>query len=402
MERSNSTSSFGVMLDALENRAEQRKKTAIHAFASDTDHKYEIKCIIREISRSGCRIVSNGLDDLPEIIHLLPESFDKPVLGRIVWREKSIAGVQFLFDMEGVDLLINPIRGQNWHGHSSIVEGLAAELLSPKSSFRDRFRFFADRQGKSAHNLPKSGQEGRKSSVADFISMVVHEFRTPLTSLLGSLGLIRNGLGGMIPEKIASLFNVAERNAEKLKLMVNDLLDISTAESGKLVLDSRLVEVVTLARESISVNEPYAKKYGVYFRLDDRLGQAHVHADPTRLEQVLTNLLSNAAKFSPQGQAVDVIVERRDGRIRISVRDRGPGILPKQQAQIFQKFVQVQGADGREKHGTGLGLSVCKSIVEQHGSSLQLESEPGNGSTFFFELPELEDKSVVSYTGASA
>ena len=402
MERSNSTSSFGVMLDALENRAEQRKKTAIHAFASDTDHKYEIKCIIREVSRSGCRIVSNGLDDLPEIIHLLPESFDKPVHGRIVWRKKNIAGVEFLSDTEGVGLLINPISGHSWHRYSSIVEGLAAEQLSPKSSFRDRFRFFAHRRDKSAHNLPKSGQKGRKSSVADFISMVVHEFRTPLTSLLGSLGLIRNGLGGMIPEKTASLFNVAERNAEKLKLMVNDLLDISTAESGKLVLDSRLVEVVTLARESISVNEPYAKKYGVYFRLDDRLGQAHVHADPTRLEQVLTNLLSNAAKFSPQGQAVDVIVERHDGRIRISVRDRGPGILPEQQAQIFQKFVQVQGADGREKHGTGLGLSVCKSIVEQHGSSLQLESEPGNGSTFFFELPELKAKSVVSHTRASA
>jgi signal transduction histidine kinase len=390
------------MPDVTENRTELRKKTAIHAFASDTHNKYEIKCIIREMSQSGCRIVSNVLDDLPEIINLLPEGFDRPVLGRIVWRDKSIAGVQFLTRAEGEGLLVNPVTGQNWHGPSSIVEGLAAEQLQPKRNFRDRFRIFSQERVKSVQNPPASDKESRENPVAGYLSMLVHEFRTPLTSLLGSLGLIRNGLGGVMPEKFTALFNVAERNAEKLKFMVNDLLDIGKAESGKVVLENRPVDVIALARDSISVNEPYAKKYGVFFRLDDRLGQAHIHADPARLEQVLTNLLSNAAKFSPQGKAIDVIVERNDERIRFSVRDRGPGIPPEQQTQIFDKYVQVQGKGGRPKHGTGLGLAVCKSIVEQHGSSLKLRSEPGAGSTFFFELPELETKSATNCTGISA
>lgn len=402
LDRSDSTNSFGVMPDAAENRIGLRKKTAIHAFASDTHNKYEIKCIIRDISQSGCRIVSSELDDLPEIIHLLPEGFDRPVLGRIAWREKSIAGVQFLSSTDGEGLLVNPITGENWRGPSSIVEGLDAEQLPRKRNFRDRFRNFSQERDRSVQNPPASGRESRENPVAGFLSMVVHEFRTPLTALLGSLGLIRNGLGGVMPKKNTALFNVAERNAEKLKFMVDDLLEIGKAESGKLVLDNRSVDVIALARDSISVNEPYAKKYGVFFRLDDRLGQAHIHADPARLEQVLTNLLSNAAKFSPQGKAIDVIVERNDGRIRISVRDRGLGIPPEQQAQIFDKFVQVQGDGGRQKHGTGLGLAVCKSIVEQHGSSLKLRSKPGAGSTFFFELPELETKSATNRTGISA
>lgn len=402
LDRSDPTNSFGVMPDTPENRTELRKKAALHAFASDTHNKYEIKCIIRDISKTGCRIVSNELDDLPEIIHLLPEGFDRPVFGRIAWREKSIAGVQFISSTEGEGVLVNPITGENWRGPSSIVDRSAAEQLPPKRNFRDRFRFFSQLRDRSVQKPPASGGKSRENPAAGFLSMVVHEFRTPLTSLLGSLGLIRSGVGGVMPEKITALFNVAERNAEKLKFMVNDLLDIGKAESGKLVLDNRPVDVIALARDSISVNEPYAKKYGVFFRLDDRLGQAYSHADPERLEQVLTNLLSNAAKFSPQGKAIDVIVERNDGRIRISVRDRGPGIPPEQQAKIFDKFVQVQGDDGRQKHGTGLGLAVCKSIVEQHGSSLKLHSEPGAGSTFFFELPELEAKSATNRTGISA
>jgi signal transduction histidine kinase len=390
------------MLEALENRVEQRKKSAIHAFASDTDHKYEIKCIIRDVSRTGCRIVSNGLDDLPEIIHLLPECFDRPILARIVWREKSIAGVKFLFDMEGVGLLIDPINRLSSYGRSSIIEGLGADRHSRKSSFRDRFRFFAQRADKRSQNRRGAERKVRDNPVTDFISTVVHEFRTPLTSLLGSLGLIRNGLGVELPEKAASLFNVAERNAEKLKLMVNDLLDLSKSESGKMQFEFGKVEIVAFARDSIDVNRPYASKYGILLRLDDRLGQAYVRADAARLEQVLTNLLSNAVKYSPQGKAVDVVVDRHDGRVRVSVRDHGPGISSEKQDQVFEKFVQIRDNDGREKQGTGLGLSICKSIIEQQGGNLGVKSELGAGSTFFFKLPEIAAKSSEDQSLASA
>lgn len=399
MDRPNSSSTLGVMLDDVESRVEQRKKSAIHAFASDTDHKYEVKCIIRDISQSGCRIVTTNLDDLPKVIHLLPEGFDKPVLAQIVWREKSMAGVQFLSDMEGEGLLIDPVGDQG--RHSSLIEGLDETQAPQRGGFRDRFKMFTQRRNKSTSS-PSPEKTSAKKPVTDFISMVVHEFRTPLTSLLGSLGLIRNGLGGSLTEKTSALFNIAERNAEKLKLMVNDLLDLGKAESGEMHFEFGNVEIVAFAQGSIDVNRPYASKYGVVFRLDDRLGHAWVRADTARLEQVLTNLLSNAAKYSPKGKAVNVIVERQNGRIRVAVSDHGPGISVDKQDQVFEKFVQIRDVEGREKHGTGLGLSICKSIIDQHGGNIGVESEVGCGSTFFFMLPEILAKSEQDHSQASA
>lgn len=391
MDQSNSADSFGAPFEEIENRAEYRKKSAIHAFASDIENKYNVKCVIRDVSQSGCKIVTNCIDDLPDIIHLLPEAFETPILGKIVWREKNVAGVKFLSDLDDENLLINPVTGTRRNSQSSVIENEALRSCPPPSSFRDRFHFFAPQKTRNIHDSSVSEQQSKDHPVQDLISAIVHEFRTPLTALLGSLGLIQNGLGGAMQEKVASLVNVAHRNAEKLKLMVNDLLDLSKAESGKMQFDFHAIDIVELVRESINVNEPYAANYGVKISIDDRVGQTHIHADAARMEQVLTNLLSNAAKFSPDGETVYVVVDRHDEQIRVSVRDRGPGIPKEKQDQVFQKFMQIKSPDGREKHGTGLGLSICKSIVERHGGRLQLESTPGSGSTFFFELPEVEN-----------
>ena len=388
MDRSHYTSSFGVKLNQQEERGKRRIKTAIHAFASDIDNKYGVKCVIREVSGGGCKIVTNCMDDLPDIIHVIPEGFESPILGKIVWRDKNIAGVQFLMDMDDESLLLNQIRGNRNDRMSSVIDG--ASLRSRPGNFKDRFRLFSFWRNRHIHESSKQKREEVDNTVGDYISMIVHEFRTPLTSLLGSLGLIKSGIGGALQERGTSLVNVAHKNAQKLNLMVNDLLDLSKAESGQMQLDLKPVDMVALARETIKVNEPYAAKYDIQFRLHDRVGRAHVNADALRLEQVLTNLLSNAAKFSPAGKVVDVIVEWRDANVRVSVRDRGPGIPQKMQDQVFQKFVQINSPNGREKHGTGLGLSICKSILEKHGVGLQIDSKPGLGSTFFFELPKIE------------
>ena len=390
MDQSNHPNSFDATFDQKEERAERRKKTAIHAFASDIDNKYDVKCIIRDVSGGGCKIVSNSMDDLPDIIHILPEGFETAILGKIVWRAKNIAGVQFLSDIDDESLLINPIRGNCKGALSSVIENETLRSRPHPSSFRDRFQLFALWRDRKVHDSSAPETQAPDSRVRDYISMIVHEFRTPLTSLLGSLGLIQSGFGGALQEKVASLVNVAHRNAEKLKLMVNDLLDLSKAESGQIQLEFLTVDIVALAREALKVNEPYAAEYGVQFRMDDRVGRAHVHADAMRLEQVLTNLLSNAAKFSPEGGVVDIIVERCGVHIRVAVRDRGPGIPKEKQDQVFQKFVQIRSLDGPEKHGTGLGLSICKLIVEHHGGRMQIESELGSGSTFFFELLEVD------------
>lgn len=395
MDRSNYSSSFGVAQDHKDERGECRRKMAIHAFASDIDNKYDVKCVIRDVSGGGCSIVSSCLDDLPDIIHVLPEGFATPILGKIVWRKNNIAGVQFLTDLGDESLLVNLVKGSSSDTQSRVIENSSLRSYPSPSSFKDRFRLFSLWRNRNVHDSSQLKEEEKDNIVGDYISMIVHEFRTPLTSLIGSLGLIKSGLGGDLQENDISLVNVAYRNAQKLNLMVNDLLDLSKAESGQMQLELKAIDIVELARDSIKVNEPYAAKYGIQFRLHDRVGRAHVIADAMRLEQVLTNLLSNAAKFSPAGKVVDVIVERRDVNIRVAVRDQGPGIPQEMQDQVFQKFFQINSPDGREKHGTGLGLSICKSILEKHGISLQIESKTGLGSTFFFQLPEiLADRSL--------
>ena len=374
---------------------------AIHAFASDIDNKYDVKCVIRDVSEGGCKIVSSCLDDLPDIIHVLPEGFATPILGKIVWRRKNIAGVQFLTDLDDESLLVNSVKGSRSDTQSCVTENSSLRSYPGLSSFKDRFRLFSLWRNRNVHDSSQQKEEKKDNIVGDYISMIVHEFRTPLTSLMGSLGLIKSGLGGELQENGVSLVNVAHRNAQKLNLMVNDLLDLSKAESGQMQLELKAIDIVELVRDSIKVNEPYAAKYGIQFRLHDRLERAHVIADTMRLEQVLTNLLSNAAKFSPAGKVVDVIVERCDVNIRVAVRDRGPGIPQEMQDQVFQKFFQINSPDGREKHGTGLGLSICKSILEKHGVSLQIESKMGLGSTFFFQLPEiLTDGSLAQMSAA--
>lgn len=370
-------------------RAERRIKSTLHAFATDIEGKYDVKCAIRDVSKKGCRIVTNALADLPEFIYLMPEGFEKPILGRIVWRSNNMAGVEFMSSASGIGFLVSPLKHAGDRGPSGLVDIQATLRGSNELSFRDRLNLIKTRwrNGNYHSNLPHSGE--RPGVLKDFVSMIVHEFRTPLTSLLGSFGLIRHSASDAMPKQTTALLDVAQRNAEKLKLMVDDLLDLGKAEAGKMQLSLDNIEIGAFARDSIEVNRPFARKYGILLRLDNRLGKAFVRADAARLDQVLTNLLSNAIKFSPQGRAVDVIVEREAGNIRVSVRDHGRGISRADQRQIFEKFVQVHGADSSHTHGTGLGLSVSKSIVEMHDGTIGVKSEPGAGSTFYFELPEI-------------
>ena len=122
------------------------------------------------------------------------------------------------------------------------------------------------------------------------------------------------------------------------------------------------------------------------YQLVGPLPVVSVHADPERLTQVLTNLLSNAAKFSPEGAAVTVSAQQHGSWIRVSVTDRGPGIPVEFRSRIFQKFAQADASDGRQKGGTGLGLSICKAILDNLGGRIGYDSEPGHGATFYFEL----------------
>lgn len=222
----------------------------------------------------------------------------------------------------------------------------------------------------------------------EFVSTVSHELRTPLTSIQGSLGLIAHGVMGPMPAGAKPLVDIAYKNCSRLVLLINDILDSEKIAAGKMVFAFKEQEIMPLLEHAVESNRAYAAQYSVRLEVAGTVAGAKVDIDHDRLIQVLTNLLSNAAKFSPKGEVVTVSASRVGPRIRISVVDRGPGIPPEFRDRIFQKFSQADSSDRRAKGGTGLGLSISKAIVERHGGTLSFESETGRGSTFSVEIPE--------------
>ena len=224
----------------------------------------------------------------------------------------------------------------------------------------------------------------------ELISTVSHELRTPLTSVVGSLGLLNGGVLGDLAPEVKAMVDIAYRNSDRLARLINDILNMDKIESGKMQFDVRPINLNALLQEALDTSRPYAAQFGIKLVLEETDPAIRVCADSDRLIQVLTNLLSNAIKFSPRGEAVRVRVQRIDGRVRVSVIDRGCGIPEEFRSRIFQKFAQADSSDARAKGGTGLGLSISKAIMEQLGGSISFESEAGRGTTFHVELREVK------------
>lgn len=235
----------------------------------------------------------------------------------------------------------------------------------------------------------------------EFVSIVSHELRTPLTSIRGSLSLITGRMVDELSPRIKGMVDIAYKNSERLVALVNDILDIDKIESGKMIFDLKPVELMPLLEHALETNSAYAEPFGVTFALTHTLPGVKVNVDEDRLLQVLANLLSNAAKFSPQGGRVDISVARHEELIRVAIADHGPGIPEAFRTRIFQKFAQADSSATRQKGGTGLGLSISKAIIERHGGKIGFTSREQGGATFFFELPEWCGKEEVYGSGHS-
>ena len=221
----------------------------------------------------------------------------------------------------------------------------------------------------------------------EFISTVSHELRTPLTSIRGSLGLITGGTAGEIPQQAKMMVDLAAKNTERLISLVNDILDIEKIESGLMEFRFERLDVAPLVHQVIETCHGYAKEHGITFAMTRSEEGTWIRGDGDRLSQVVANLLSNAAKFSPQGGTVEISVERLDGTVRIAVADRGPGISEEFRPRIFERFSQGDSSDTRAKGGTGLGLNITRAIVERHGGQISFDTETGVGTTFRVDLP---------------
>ena len=219
----------------------------------------------------------------------------------------------------------------------------------------------------------------------EFIAVVSHELRTPLSSIVGSLGL----LVGMkdLGEESQTLIRVARGNSQRLVRLINDILDVEKLESDSLQIQLEPVDLGALLDTAIQANQGYADQFGVQLALEAVAEPAWVEANFDQLMQVMANLLSNAAKFSPHGARVEVRLERMNGAFRVSVIDPGPGIPEGFKPRVFDRFAQADSSTSRARGGTGLGLAICKMIIDKLGGKIDFASAPGQGSTFFFELP---------------
>lgn len=184
------------------------------------------------------------------------------------------------------------------------------------------------------------------------------------------------------------------QSCERLVRLINDILDSEKMLSGKMEFSLRQIDPVEVVERSMRENESYAAGHKVAVRLDNRAAGASVIADRDRLVQVVTNLLSNACKFSPAGGVVAVLIERSANSIGVSVGDRGSGIPADLQGRLFERFAQLDSNDSRRRSGTGLGLSISKSIIERLGGTIAFRAREGGGSVFVFELPLAGETSI--------
>jgi PAS domain S-box-containing protein len=221
---------------------------------------------------------------------------------------------------------------------------------------------------------------------SEFVSTVSHELRTPLTSIVGALGLVNSGTLGELPAKASEMLSLAYANSKRLNLLINDLLDMEKLMTGNLTFNMTTQPLLTIVEQSLRENQPYADQYHVRLALTNKINLL-VNVDALRLQQVLSNLLSNAAKFSPEHGQVEISMSAENGRVKIGVRDHGPGIPAEFRERIFQKFSQADSSDTRKKSGTGLGLAISKELIERMGGKIGFESEINTGTLFYFELP---------------
>jgi signal transduction histidine kinase len=225
----------------------------------------------------------------------------------------------------------------------------------------------------------------------EVIAIVSHELRGPLTSIINSLSLIADGETGDIPEPTKKMIQIAYRNSERLLRLANNMLDIRKIESGKMEFHYQVLELMPLIEQGIDANLSYAEQFKVQIKLEDGVPNAKVNVDSDRFIQILTNLLTNAAQFSPSGGDILVSGSRYGNFLRVAVKDNGPGIPEEFKNKMFGKFAQFESQGAKRKDGSGLGLNIAKMLVEYMGGSIGFETKINEGTTFYFDLPEYQE-----------
>jgi PAS domain S-box-containing protein len=236
------------------------------------------------------------------------------------------------------------------------------------------------------HRVQEANQ--RKSA---FVTLVSHEFRTPLTSMTGYIELLLEGQGGPLTKRQREWLGIIGNNADRLVMLIDDLLDIARIEAGKIELKRTPLDLVPLIQEVARELHPQLTGKGQWLTLELAEVLPAVMGDADRIRQILANLLSNALKYTPSGGRITITARGEAGRVRVAVQDTGIGLTPEDQAQLFTPFFRAQRDASHGVGGTGLGLAITQALVELHGGAIAVTSAPGQGSTFSVTLPAAQE-----------
>jgi signal transduction histidine kinase len=222
---------------------------------------------------------------------------------------------------------------------------------------------------------------------SDFLANMSHELRTPLNAIIGFSEVLMDRMFGELNEKQLEYQKDIHESGKHLLSLINDILDLSKIEAGRMELDLSTFDLPSALSNAITLVRERAQRHaiGLGLEVDETLGA--FAGDERKFKQIMLNLLSNAVKFTPDGGRVDVSAKKFDGQVEVAVRDTGIGIAPEDQAAVFEEFKQVGRDRLRKAEGTGLGLALTKRFVELHGGEIRLDSTPGKGSTFTVSLP---------------
>lgn len=226
-----------------------------------------------------------------------------------------------------------------------------------------------------------------------FVAMISHDLRTPLSAVQSTLALLGHGAWGSLTDAGKDKIEKAEGNLRHSIDLINNLLDLEKMESGTMDLQCREVLLIPLIHRCVDKVIPLAEPRGIEISVTD--DDLEVYAEERRLAQVLINLLGNALKFTPDNSEIVIKCEPIENHIKVSITDQGPGISVSKKDSIFQRFYQIKTRDQKHKEGTGLGLAICKAIIEAHGGTIGVDSEPGKGSTFWFTVPRSVEAALI-------
>jgi len=339
----------------------------------------------------------------------------------------SIADGVVVNDAEGRTILVNPaaecildtpgerLAGQDYRalfsvfgaqGKDEVITAMEVLLSASTSGVHKAFKMALEIDGRivHAHLSPVRTQRGDFLGVvtilrditkeveadrakSEFVSNVSHELRTPMTAIKGYTDLLYAGAVGSINDEQAQFLGVIKNNADRLTALINDLLDISRVETGRVRFEPRSLQIGDVVSDVANALAIQAEAKHQTLTYEVVGGMPDIMGDRDRLNQVLTNLVGNAIRYTPEGREIEVRVYPVEGAVRVDVRDTGIGIAPEDLGRIFERFYRADHPMVQEVGGTGLGLSIVKMFVEMHGGRVWVESELDRGSTFTFVLP---------------